>query len=456
MAKKDKGPRINNLYKFSGLLLADCGNTLKKEINMNKNNLNILIADDDQVDRYQIKRLLKQSDLICECTEVISVESAIKACDNAVFHCVIIDYQLPGQDGLDGIVLLHSKFPEIPIIMSTGQGNEIVAVEAMKRGASDYILKKNLSADLLKKSIINVIEKLQLEKKLKKLNMQLIEFARRAGMSEVAESVLHNIGNILNSTNVTLVSMKEKMISDRLLRLKEIANLLEVGVEKKKYIFSDEQGKLIPPYLSRLSDLLLSQQKEVVQELEKLDTHLQHITSIVLMQNEIAGFADISEKISTEELLKQAIQISGDVDAKNHVKITHRVQFKSDLLINRAKVLQILVSLLNNSKKALMLNLSPVPKKIEVEICRSLEKEFFEIRVSDNGIGIEKEAVNKIFSIKYMDKKIGQGFGLHMSAIAAREMNGKLMVESPGLNQGAVFTLFLPLTLCVDQGAHSL
>lgn len=146
-------------------------------MDMDQNIINILITDDDQGDRHEIKRLLKQSGLACECTEVVSVEEAIKACDNAVFHCVIIDYQLTGQNGLEGMSLLHSQFPEMPIIMLTGHGNEMIAIEAVKRGASDYIAKKNLNADLLRKSITDAIEKCQLEKKIKKQTMKIDHMA---------------------------------------------------------------------------------------------------------------------------------------------------------------------------------------------------------------------------------------------------------------------------------------
>lgn len=416
---------------------------------MDTNSLHILIADDDQGDRYQIKRLLKQSGLVCECTEVVSIELALKACDNAVFHCLIIDYQLPGQNGLAGIVMLHKKFPGIPIIMLTGQGNEMVAVEAMKCGASDYLLKKDLTVDLIKKSIINILEKSQLEKKLNELNVQLLEYARRAGMSEVAASVLHNIGNILNSANVSLVVIQEKITDDRLLKLKEIATLLESGVEEKKYILSDEKGKLIPDYLSKLSDVLLVRQKEIAQELTQLDTHLQHINSIVLMQNDIAGFEGVIEQVSIEELLNQAIQLSYQSARENAVQITQRLYFKDDLKINKAKTLQILVNLLNNAKQAFTLNPIQTAKKIDIETRQSTQQGFFEIQVSDNGMGIEKESMSRIFSMGYTTKKNGHGLGLHMSAISAHELGGKIMVESPGLNQGAVFTLTLPI-MCIN------
>lgn len=278
------------------------------------------------------------------------------------------------------------------------------------------------------------------------LNKQLKMLSKQAGMSEVAASIFHNIGNILNSAVVSLGMLQEKMTESQLLKLKKIANLLEEGVNKKEYILSGEKGNLIPKYISRLSDVLLDKQKEIAQDVEKIEKHIQHINSIVLMQNDMSGTTGIIERVSAEELLEQAIQISYDVTVENVVQIKKRFQFKKDLLIDRTKALQILANLLNNAKQAVMAHQKQVIKKIDIETRESAEKGFFEIQVSDNGVGVEKEVIHKIFSIRYTTKKNGHGFGLHMSAIAAHDMGGKLMVESPGLNQGAVFTLMLPIT----------
>ncbi|GEM_PF-6217504 len=299
--------------------------------------------------------------------------------------------------------------------------------------------------------VMDIDQQKKNEKKLKELNIQLVELSRRAGMSEVASSVLHNVGNILNSACVSLVVIQEKTKADRLLKLKEIAKMLEVGVEKKEYIFSDEKGALIPHYLSGLSDVLLTKQKEVALELEKLEKHLQHITSIVLMQNEIGGFSGVIEQVSVDELLEQVIQMSYDIAMENVVQVTKRFQYKGELLINKTKVLQILVNLLSNAKHAVMMNKSENAKKIDIETRETSKKGFLEIQVADNGVGIEKEAMSKIFSVGYTTKKNGHGLGLHMSAIAAGEMGGKIIVESPGLNQGAVFTLILPITCPKDE-----
>ncbi len=79
---------------------------------MSNHALQILITDDDEGDRKQIKRAIGQSALSAECTETASIEEALAACETRDFDCAIVDYRLPGEDGLEGISALHQRdFP---------------------------------------------------------------------------------------------------------------------------------------------------------------------------------------------------------------------------------------------------------------------------------------------------------------------------------------------------------
>jgi signal transduction histidine kinase len=140
--------------------------------------LRILIADDDEGDRKQIKRAIHQSGLECQCAETESTEEALEICNHSDFDCVIVDYQLPGQDGLAGISAIHERFPHLPIVMSTGQGDEMVAADAMKRGASDYIPKNGVNAVSIRRTICGAIEKAALRLRVKQQEEDLENFAR--------------------------------------------------------------------------------------------------------------------------------------------------------------------------------------------------------------------------------------------------------------------------------------
>jgi hypothetical protein len=145
---------------------------------MNSHSLQILITDDDEGDRKQIKRAIRQSGLAAECTETGSIKDALAACDGCEFDCAIVDYRLPGEDGLEGITALHGRFPHMAIIMSTGQGDEMIAAEAMKRGAADYISKSRITAVTVQRAIENALEKCALQRKVLQQQQELENFAR--------------------------------------------------------------------------------------------------------------------------------------------------------------------------------------------------------------------------------------------------------------------------------------
>lgn len=121
----------------------------------NSRGLHFLIVDDDEGDRRQINRAICHSISSSSCTETATLLEALAACDKSSFDCALVDYRLPGEDGLDAISALRERFPFLPIVMSTGQGDEMVAIEAMKRGASDYIPKSKIDADSIRKVIEN-------------------------------------------------------------------------------------------------------------------------------------------------------------------------------------------------------------------------------------------------------------------------------------------------------------
>jgi signal transduction histidine kinase len=139
--------------------------------------LSILIADDDEGDRKQVRRALGQAGLACECVEAASIEEAVDASRKHAFDCAFVDYRMPGHDGLQGITALHERRPDMPIIMATSQGDEMVATEAMKRGASDYIPKANINAESLRRVVENALEKAALRRKLAQQREELENFA---------------------------------------------------------------------------------------------------------------------------------------------------------------------------------------------------------------------------------------------------------------------------------------
>ena len=142
----------------------------------------LLLVEDNPGDARLLREMLNKPDshgtqLPYEYTETASVEEAIAACEKCDFDCAIVDYRLPGMDGLAGISLLHKRLPYMAIIITTGQGDEMIASEAIKRGASDYIPKTHISADSIRRISDNAIERMTLRRQLAQRREELENFA---------------------------------------------------------------------------------------------------------------------------------------------------------------------------------------------------------------------------------------------------------------------------------------
>ncbi len=148
------------------------------QLDISRDVLTILVVDDDEADRKHMLRALKRTSVSCACIETASVKDALAACKTATFDCAIVDYRLPGYNGLQGISALHEQQPHMPIIMATAHGDEMVATEAMKRGASDYIAKAHITPESIGHCVESALEKAALRRKLAQQRDELENFSR--------------------------------------------------------------------------------------------------------------------------------------------------------------------------------------------------------------------------------------------------------------------------------------
>ena len=117
----------------------------------------ILVVDDDEVDRLAVRRCLRDTDLHASFAEVGTLDEAEKTLSRETFHCVLLDFLLPDGNGLELVQRLRKSGVRTPIIILTGQGDESVAVELMKAGASDYLPKSAMGPERLRHAIRNTL-----------------------------------------------------------------------------------------------------------------------------------------------------------------------------------------------------------------------------------------------------------------------------------------------------------
>lgn len=291
--------------------------------------------------------------------------------------------------------------------------------------------------------LMDITERKESEKKLFEANQQLVQLSRQAGMSEIAAMVLHNIGNILNSAGVSVVMAAEALENSEISSLSKVSTLMREQIAlDPNYLVSHEKGKLIPGYLIELSDVISKERDEVAAELKNLTEHLDHIKKIVDAQNDIAGIRVVNEPVSMVDICETALKMCYTASS-NDVEIIREYDFKEPIFSDKTKIMQIMVNLIRNALDSLKYVKNTQSKKIILSIRESEQKNLVEFSVKDNGVGIPKNQIDKIFLMGFTTKINGHGFGLHNSANAAKEMHGSLVAKSDGAGCGATFILFL-------------
>ncbi len=276
------------------------------------------------------------------------------------------------------------------------------------------------------------------------LHRRLMDVSRQAGMAEVASGVLHNVGNVLNSVNVSAQLAVDMIHESKISSLEKVAAILEQNRgQLGDFITNDPKGKLIPEYLFQVSSRLRSEQGRQLEELHLLVKHVAHIKNIISMQQRYAKVSGMVEMVPVEEIVEDGLRLNAEALTRHGVDLERRFEPVPPVMVDKHKVLQILVNLIRNAKYAVDHSSDPI-KRVTVFI-KAPTKQRVRIQVKDNGVGIAAENLKRIFVHGFTTKQDGHGFGLHASAVAAKEMGGALHVHSDGLGQGALFTLELPV-----------
>ncbi|WPB79317.1 ATP-binding protein [Archangium violaceum] len=282
------------------------------------------------------------------------------------------------------------------------------------------------------------------EARLGELHRNLLDVSRQAGMAEMANGILHNVGNTLNSVNVSAGLLAQRL---RKLKLSGVARasalLREQTHDLASFFTRDPRGQQFLQYMELLSQNLTTEQEALLAETRRLEQSVEHIKAVVCMQQSHARVTGVVEEVSVPQLIDDAVRLHSV--SFEQVGIQVRTDYASPLplvMVDRHKLLQVLINLVSNARHAL-LDSNQTDKHIRIQVERSPEGRL-RIQVADNGVGILAENLKRICTQGFTTRKDGHGFGLHISALAAGEMGGSLTCTSAGPGQGATFTIELP------------
>jgi two-component system, sensor histidine kinase ChiS len=406
----------------------------------------LLVVDDVEANRDVLSRRLTRQGYVVATAE--NGRLALEMLRECPFDLVLLDILMPEMDGYE--VLQQLKADEvlrhIPIIMISALSELDAAVRCIEMGAEDY-LPKPFNPTLLKARIGACLQKKQAKQVERELEAarQLLETSRQAGMAEVATSILHNVGNVLNSVNVSSGVILDKIQKSKVTGLSRAVALLETHKgDLPEFFDKDPKGKQLVGYLVKLDVNLAHEQKEILEEVHTLLANILHIKEIVAAQQSYARVSGVKEAINIEDLVEDALRLNSGALDRHAIKLIRDYSNLKPILVDKHRVLQILINLIRNAKHAFDGSVGN-DKQIILRITNGSER--MKIAVIDNGIGIPPENMVRIFNHGFTTRQNGHGFGLHSGALTAKELGGTLTAFSEGTGRGSKFTLELPMTL---------
>ncbi|MCB0264241.1 MAG: response regulator [Calditrichaeota bacterium] len=362
--------------------------------------LKILIVEDNPIDREYYRRLLLPSfEPRCDFFEEESGEAAVNKFRSIQPDCVLLDYELPDMDGLEFLESIPNDAMEsVAIIMITGQGNENIAVSALKTGVQDYLIKNNLSQESLTRAVENALDKIHLRKQLARKTEELQE--SNQALERFAYIVAHDLQSPLRTIK-GFIEILDSSLKDRL------------SEEEKEYFDFIHDGSL---RMSRLIDHLLTLSRAGNKPFENEWLPMNMLIDEVLMDLD-----SVIQKSNASIEVEQLPEIFGD----------------------REQIYRLWLNLISNALKFS----GDKPPVIQIgakeEVC------MWRFHIRDNGIGVDPSKLNKIFQPfeRLNPQKLyeGSGLGLSICQKIVERHNGKIWGDSaPG--KGTVFYITHPIT----------
>jgi DNA-binding LacI/PurR family transcriptional regulator/signal transduction histidine kinase len=279
---------------------------------------------------------------------------------------------------------------------------------------------------------------------LEKLNasyQELTKQAHREGMADISIEILHNIGNVLNSINVSVNLMKTSTDSIMIPYLLDANEMLTANLaDLETFIICNPKGKKLMQFYLKLGASFAEFKNQVLYNANRLDDKVNSIVDMISAQQTYAGAGnkEVMEKLDIASILDDAIKLMAESIEKFHITVTKDYRVRPQILVQRMKLFHILFKLINNAKDAMM-DTHIRNRRLTFTICEDELNKY--IRISDSGRGVPGNFLEKIFEFGYSNKKDGHELGLHSCSKYMAEMDGKIWAESNLPNPGTTFVL---------------
>jgi PAS domain S-box-containing protein len=335
------------------------------------------------------------------------------------------------------------------VVMETRQPSEKIEIQIKSTGEKRWIHIIKVAVTDHEGRVVgtqgmfwDVTKAKEAELELERVHRKLLDVSRQAGMAEVATNVLHNVGNVLNSVNVSATLLTEWARHSKSTNVAKLSAMLrEHETDLGAFMTGDSRGRQVPGYLQKLAEHLEAEQRDTIRELDSLRKNIEHINDIVAKQQSYAKVAGVTETLPVVELVEDVLQRNADALERAGVTLVRDFVTRAVITVDRHKASEILTTLLGNAKDACS-DSGRTDKSATVHLAEGEGR--IKISVTDNGVGIPADNLTRIFEHGFSMRKGDDGFALHRAALAARELGGSLRVSSDGAGEGATFVLELP------------
>jgi len=379
-----------------------------------KKTINILMVEDSSRDAELIEYEINKSEINYNSCRVETKEELIRNLEQSLPDVILCDFHLPAFNAIQLLEITRKSYPNIPVIVVSGAIGEEKAVELLKKGASDYILKQNLTR--LNPTIQRVLREteernkfIQKDKEIFKIRQHIEQIEKLEFIGQLAGGIAHDFSNylqaILGHSHLGSIESlsKEQMILD----MKEITQIAtKAGSLTKQLLVFSRKNK------TELCNLNLNNS---VKSISKILFHL----------------------------IKENIEI--DLNLEDHL---------DDIYADSVQVEQIIINLCVNAQDAMpkggRINISTkklnINKKFTDKYPWAKIGSYIRLKISDNGIGIETNIINRIFEPFFTTKKKHKGTGMGLSTVygIVKKHKGFMEVQSK-VGSGSEFEIYLPV-----------
>ena len=286
----------------------------------------------------------------------------------------------------------------------------------------------------------------RMKKRLGDAQMQLSLNSRAAGMTMVAETVIHNVGNVLTNVNSLIETVTQRIGRLRVQSLDKLAERLRDAPH------DSELQRATPDYLKKLSKSLHDDQADLAQLLETLSENIQHIDQVIRDQRRHANPVNQLESVAIFPLVQEAVRCCEARLEKDEINIEIVNAVDAQVHTDRSVLLQVLINVIGNARNAMQEAGQPNPL-LKIDLIRTAN--MIHVRFRDNGCGMSPMTLRRIFDAHFTTRQTGTGLGLHFCALALKRLGGAIHAHSEGVGLGATFVIEIPLAHHNIQAAKS-